>query len=199
MLRERTTHQTTHHTAAERREAVIIAATTEFAAKGLHGTSTEDIAARAGISQPYLFRLFGTKKDLFLATVDRVCDHIVAAFEQAVAEGEGDLLHRMGLAYTTLMRNREDLLVLLHSFAAASDHDVQAKARQRMAQIIQLAQQQSGASDEQIRTFLAHGMLITVIAALDAPDLLGFPDWDAFIRDCKTPGFPPSPAEQIAP
>jgi hypothetical protein len=93
------------------------------------------------------------------------------------------------------MRNREDLLVLLHSFAAASDQEVQAKARQRMAQIIQLAQQQSGATDEQIRTFLAHGMLITVIAALDAPDLLGFPDWDAFIRDCKTPAFPPSPAE----
>ena len=39
-----------------------------FARGGLHGTSTEEIAEAAGISQPYLFRLFGTKKRLFVAT-----------------------------------------------------------------------------------------------------------------------------------
>jgi AcrR family transcriptional regulator len=56
-------------TAGERRERVLEAALTAFAAGGLDGTSTQDIARRAGISQAYLFRLFPTKKALFLAVV----------------------------------------------------------------------------------------------------------------------------------
>ena len=60
---------TTRHSAAERREDVLDAAMIEFAEHGYEGTSTEDIARRAGISQPYLFRLFGTKKELFKASV----------------------------------------------------------------------------------------------------------------------------------
>ncbi|MGH3145143.1 MAG: TetR/AcrR family transcriptional regulator, partial [Rubrobacter sp.] len=51
----------------ERRETVLDAAVVEFAEKGLHGASTEGIAERAGISQPYVFKLFGTKKGLFLS------------------------------------------------------------------------------------------------------------------------------------
>ncbi|HEY6060100.1 MAG TPA: helix-turn-helix domain-containing protein, partial [Gemmatimonadales bacterium] len=62
----------TRISAEERREVVIKAATTEFAATGYAGTSTESIARRAGVSQPYLFQLFGTKRDLFLAVV-RAC------------------------------------------------------------------------------------------------------------------------------
>ena len=62
---------TTRQTAEERREAVLDAATHEFAVKGFHGASTEDIARAAGISQPYLFRLFGSKKELYLAAFAR--------------------------------------------------------------------------------------------------------------------------------
>ena len=61
----------TRSTAAERRDAVLRAAQVAFARGGLHGTSTEEIAEAAGISQPYLFRLFGTKKKLFVASVER--------------------------------------------------------------------------------------------------------------------------------
>ena len=58
---------TKRKSAEERREAVLDAALVEFAEHGLHGGSTEAIAAKAGISQPYVFRLFGTKKELFTA------------------------------------------------------------------------------------------------------------------------------------
>jgi AcrR family transcriptional regulator len=189
MIRERTGH----HTAAERREAVLTAATARFAATGLNGTSTEDIAKDAGISQPYLFRLFGTKQDLFLATVNRVCDHIMAAFEQAATDGEGHVLDRMGMAYASLMRNRDDLLVLLHGFGAAADPEVQAAVRERMTQIFAHIQQLSGASKEEVRTFVATGMLITILAAIDAPELLGFAGWDDFINKCDVPVFAPLP------
>src|ERR1700691_288653 len=73
-------------TAAGRREAVTDAAVHQFALDGCAGTSTETIAARAGISQPYLFRLFGSKKDLFIATYDQVGDRIIRELK-AAAEG----------------------------------------------------------------------------------------------------------------
>ena len=59
----------TRSTAQERRAELLAAALSEFAIGGLHGTSTEAIAKRAGISHAYLFRLFGTKKQLFIAIV----------------------------------------------------------------------------------------------------------------------------------
>src|SRR4051794_38821337 len=73
-------------TADERRAEIIDAAVKAFAQGGLDGTSTDDIARIAGVSQPYLFRLFGTKRDLFLAAVGRCFDRIGEAFDAAVAE-----------------------------------------------------------------------------------------------------------------
>ena len=52
-----------------RREEILAAAVEEFGEHGYHGGSTEGIARRAGISQPYVFRLFGTKQELFKAVV----------------------------------------------------------------------------------------------------------------------------------
>src|SRR3989475_10301618 len=71
------------HTAEQRREEVLAAAVAEFAIHGLHGTSTEMIAKRIGISQPYIFRLFPSKKDLFLAAIDQCFDRVEAAFRNA--------------------------------------------------------------------------------------------------------------------
>ena len=73
--------------AEERREEILDAALQEFAQRGLHGASTEDIARRAGISQPYVFRLFGTKKALFTAVVDRCFRQTHEMFARA-AEGK---------------------------------------------------------------------------------------------------------------
>jgi len=68
-----------------RREEILEAARAEFSIGGLHGTSTEDIARRAGVSQPYIFRLFGTKKELFLETVRRGFRHVLEVFQEAAA------------------------------------------------------------------------------------------------------------------
>ena len=81
------TQATERKSAEVRREEILEAAMKEFAYGGLHGTSTEKIAARAGISQPYLFRLFGTKKELFIASSTRCFGRVLAAFQEA-AEGK---------------------------------------------------------------------------------------------------------------
>src|SRR5262252_1303913 len=108
----------TRMTADERREMLIDAATIEFAVGGLHGTSTDDIARRAGISQPYLFRLFRTKMEPFLAAVDRCVDQTTAVFAEAARQAGGeDTLQPMGLAYGGLLRDRTKLMMQMEAYA----------------------------------------------------------------------------------
>src|SRR6478736_9372819 len=96
--------------AAERREAILDAAQIEFAERGWAGTSTEDIARRAGISQPYLFRLFGTKKELFKASVARCLRETLEMFQRAAEGKRGEeALHAMGEAYVALLSDRTRL------------------------------------------------------------------------------------------
>jgi len=162
-------------TADERRTAVLAAAITEFALAGYAGTSTEAIAKRAGISQPYLFRLFGTKKDLFVATYDLVGDRIIRELT-SVSEGlEGeDALAAMGAAYVELMQDPELLQVQLHGFAAApSDPDIARSCRRTFEVLADVVYERTGLSDDELRGFFAMGMLINVMAAID---LLSVPE-----------------------
>jgi AcrR family transcriptional regulator len=72
--------------AAERREALIEAAVHEFAHGGLHGTPVERIARRVGVAQPYVFSLFPTKRDLFLAALERSFERVAETFRSAAAD-----------------------------------------------------------------------------------------------------------------
>jgi AcrR family transcriptional regulator len=156
-------------TAEERRTAVLAAAISEFARSGYAGTSTEAIAARAGISQPYLFRLFGTKKDLFVATYDLVGDRIIRELTLAGEGLEGeDALVAMGAAYVELMQDPELLQVQLHGFAAApGDPDIARSCRRTFEVLQGMIRDRNHISDEELRNFFATGMLINVMAAID--------------------------------
>ncbi len=173
-------------TAEERRDAILDAAIAEFAAYGLHGATTEAIARRVGISQPYIFRLFGTKKEVFLAALERVYDRIAATFMAAAAAADasgGDALGAMGHSYKTLLAEREELFLLLQAFAGSSDQEVRAVARDRYAALYRVVARVSGADEEALRQFFAYGMLCTVAAAIDLPLLIGAgkEEWDAIV------------------
>ena len=56
-------------TAQQRRDQIVDAAVHEFAQGGFDGTPAAVIAPRAGVSQPYLFALFGMKRNLSIAAV----------------------------------------------------------------------------------------------------------------------------------
>src|SRR6202044_2654755 len=108
--------------AAERRELVLDAATLEFAEHGMAGTSTEDVARLAGISQPYLFRLFPTKKALFLELVDRCFRRMQDTFTEAAGDLTGDeAMMAMADAYTKLLDDRTLLLLQMQIYAACAD------------------------------------------------------------------------------
>ena len=167
------------HTAEERRAEVLQAAVAEFALHGLHGTSTEMIAKRIGISQPYIFRLFPSKKDLFLAAIEQCFDRVEAAFRSAVQQAATDpdtrahfagspveaLLHEMGHAYLRLMAKRELLLFQMQAYAACSDEDVRRKVKLRWDRLWKVTGEISGASPEALTGFFAHGMLMNVLAS----------------------------------
>src|SRR3989440_3864852 len=111
-------------TAAERKDDVLDAALIEFAERGLEGTSTEDIARRAGISQPYLFRLFGTKRELFKATAARCLRETLEMFQRAAEGKRGEeALRAMGEAYKNelILGDRARLRAQMQTYAACDD------------------------------------------------------------------------------
>jgi AcrR family transcriptional regulator len=165
-------------TASQRREEIVEAAIPEFARAGLQGASTEAIAARAGISQPYLFRLFGTKKELFLAVMERMHKRLGETFTAAAESAAGtDALQAMGMAYVALLADRDMLLVQLQTYAACEDAGVRRAASRGFAELWRLVERLSGAPDAEVRAFFATGMLLNVAAAMDLPDIAGDPKW----------------------
>jgi AcrR family transcriptional regulator len=156
----------------ERRDQVIAAALVEFAEGGLAGTSTEAIAVRAGISQPYLFKMFGTKRDLFIEASKRCFDNVSQTFTKA-AEGLAgeEALHAMGAAYLGLIADRENLMGQLQMYAACHDAVVREFARDRFRTLYKLVEQISGAPTEELATFFAKGMLCNLSAALSLTEI----------------------------
>ena len=158
----------TRKSAEERREEIVAIAIGQFALGGYRGTSTETIARDAGISQPYLFRLFKTKRELFLACYDVSHERILETFRSA-ARGvpAEDVLAAMGKAYVGLLTDGTGLLFQMQAYAACSDPVIQAHVRERYGGLVKEVTRLSGAPPEQVWQFFSHGMLLNVIASLD--------------------------------
>jgi AcrR family transcriptional regulator len=155
-------------TAEERRSEVLDAALEEFAAAGFEGTSTEDIARRAGISQPYLFRLFGTKKELYIATVARCFRETLEMFQRAAEGRRGeDALHAIGEAYRgQLERDRTALRAQMQAYAACDDPDVCAAVRAGYGDLVAYVRRVSDADWPAVWSFFATGMMLNVMASM---------------------------------
>ena len=117
----------------------------EFAEHGLHGTSTDTIADKAGVSQPYLFRLFGTKKELYLESVRRCLRQTLEVFQEAAAGKSGeDALQAIGAAYGVLLRDRTRLQAQMQAYAACGDEDVREVVRSGYGELVEFAEQRLG-------------------------------------------------------
>jgi len=160
----------TRQTAEARREAVLEAARHEFARHGLHGASTDAIARRAGISQPYLFRLFGSKKELFLAVNDACLARTLEIFRAAASGKSGaDALLAIGAAYTSLIEEDRSMLQgQLQAYAASvEDEDVRAGVARGYGRLVDYVEAVSGADKQTVSAFFAKGMLLNVLAAME--------------------------------
>jgi AcrR family transcriptional regulator len=163
---------TERKTAEERRVDVLDAALSVFAEHGLSGASTDEIARKAGISQPYLFRLFHTKKELFIASSERCLRETLETFQRA-AEGKSgeEALQAMGEAYGELIRsNPNRLRGQMQMYAACDDAEICAVVRKGYGELVDFVERASGVDPVRLYEFFARGMLINVIASMDLLD-----------------------------
>jgi AcrR family transcriptional regulator len=154
--------------AEERRGEIVEIAFARFAEGGYHGTSTDAIAREAGISQPYLFRLFRTKKELFLACVDRCYGHVAGVFREAV-EGvpAPERLSAMGEAYEQRLLPDEHALSFQMQSYATADPEIRAYVRQGYIELRGTVAELAGVPEQDTWHFFAHGMMLNVVAMLD--------------------------------
>lgn len=173
---------------ARRREQVLQIAAEEFAEGGLHGTSTEAIARRAGITQAYVFRMFTTKKNLFITVMRAAFDRITDGMRDAAGTTGGlDALTLMGAQYYATLADRTVLLLQLQGFAACGDAEVREAVRASVARMWETVAGITGADPVTIKSFLAFGMLRSSSAALQLADV---PDeWAQGIRTRIQPGL----------
>lgn len=168
-------------TGGERRRQIVDAAMTEFAVSGLSGTSTEAIARRAGISQPYVFRFFPSKERLFIAAVERCFERIQETWQASIegieADEPGPYVEAMGVAYGRLLADRDMLALQMHSFAACANPEIRSVVQRRYRELMRFFQRTSGADWGMTTMFFAHGMLLNVAAIAELSEIPVYPAW----------------------
>jgi AcrR family transcriptional regulator len=177
------------HSAAERREEILHAAVARFGQTGLHGTSTEAIARDVGVSQPYVFRLFGTKKELFIAAVSWGFEHTVEVFREAgqAATDQHDAFRRIGLAYERLISDRRYLGIQLQAYAAAGDEEIREVVKDGFGKLVLEIIRHTDATPEQLAAFLGRGMLMNVAGSMGV--LEAESGWATMVREGCIQGF----------
>ncbi|MGW6376416.1 TetR/AcrR family transcriptional regulator [Rhodococcus sp. NPDC055112] len=170
----------TRMSAPERRELVLAAASRAFARGGYAGTSTDAVAKEAGVSQPYVVRMFGSKAELFREVFARALKSIVAAFDEELDRIETqpggidpqseEFWSRLGAAYGELVSDGDLLLVMMHGFSAGGTPEIGAQARAAMSEIYTQIRTRTGCTPEEAREFIAKGMLLNVLLAMQAPE-----------------------------
>jgi AcrR family transcriptional regulator len=160
---------TERKSATERRDEILEAALVEFAAHGLDGGSTEAIAKAVGISQPYVFRLFGTKKLLFMATMERCLRGTLEMFHTASAGLKGEeALHAIGEAYVERLASDPTYLhSQMQAYAASDDPEIREVVRRGYGELVEYVERVSEVPAERVAHFFAKGMLLNVIASMD--------------------------------
>lgn len=155
-----------------RRAQVLNVAAAEFAEFGLHGVSAEQIAHKAGITHAYVFRIFGTKKALFIEVVRQAFATMRAGLIQAAGQTSGlEALAAMGQRYHDSLTDRTLLLLQLQAFAACGDEEVREAVRGSFGCLWEAVDEIAEVDAVQIKTFMAYGMLLNTNAALSTAEL----------------------------
>jgi len=159
--------------AEQRRESILAAATEVFGARGYVGATTDAVAKAAGVSQPYVVRMFGTKENLFLEVLHRSLDRLLASFRAVIEENRGrpaeELKLELALAYADLLADRGLLLSLMQAFMLGADPAIGPAARDGFLRVYRLVREEAGFTPEMAGDFLSGGMLLNTIVAIGLP------------------------------
>jgi AcrR family transcriptional regulator len=167
----------------ERREIVLRESIPVFARYGYEGATTAEIAKRAGVTQPYIFKLFGSKKSLFIEACERNMHTTEAQMRESAGGKAGhDAMEAMGRAYVERMESdRDSLLLQMQQYAACHDPEVQSTVRDCMQRIWDMVVTISGLPLEEVAVFIAKGMMCNVLAAA-GPVGSGDQQWEPVLK-----------------
>lgn len=168
----------TEAASVNRREEIIAAAIDVFSEIGFYRATTAQVAERAKISQPYIFRFFSTKEALLLAALEVSWERIIGSFEQVVGSAspsrlEADLIE----AYESILaRHSSEMLLQMQAQTIQAD-DIREAMRTGFGAVRQMvldAFRNAGIPNPEERTmlFLARGMLCNISMALNMPELM---------------------------
>ena len=192
----KTVHDAVHHVghghsrmkAEDRRELILVAAMGVFGDYGYVGATTDQVARAAGVSQPSVVRMFGTKEKLFVEVLQRALDLLLKSFRVALAEKSDETAsYRMGLAYVGLLAHHGLLSSLMHAFVLGSDPVIGATARRGFLEVYAFLREEAGFTPEECAQFLAMGMLANTMIGLRMTDEY---DMDPTAREVLLACFP---------
>ncbi len=172
--------------ASERRDALISAAIHHFAQAGFHGTAVDPIAREVGVAQPYVFSLFGSKRELFIAAVERCFELTIEMFTRAAAEYDPetappeifDVLMAMAASYVRRLQTDRDLLMLqLQAYAACNDEVIRERVRAAQGRLVNVAAELSHADPERLDEFFRYGAYLNQAAALGQLEVSSCAEW----------------------
>ena len=166
--------------AEERREMVLEAAIIEFGKHGLHGASTIAIAKEVGVSEPYLYRLFKTKKELFIASAERAFAKVNQSLVEAATAHPEDKFGAMARAFDDFLEQRHELLFSIQIIASSADSEVQQTAQRLIREHYFLLVKLTGADPLSIQHFMARGWQLVLFTAIDLPALA---EKEAWVKD----------------
>lgn len=170
-------------TSDARREAVVDAAIAEFAKAGYHGTPINTVASAAGISPAYVFKLFPSKVELFVAALDRCYELVERSLATGAARVPGGdpekVLYEMGGAYAELIADKSLLMLQVHAQSAADIPEIADAVRRGLRRVTDYAKNRSDATDDQVQRFMAYGQLCHLITTLGLDDNEG--SWAAIL------------------
>jgi len=181
-------NEKTRMRAEDRRELILAAATRVFGDYGYVGATTSQVAKAAGVSQPYVVRMFGTKEKLFVEVLGRALGRLLDAFRLELArESDVPLARRFGLAYVGLVSEPGLLLSLMHGFVLGSDPVVGEAARCGFMDVYAFLRDEAGFDPEEVQGFLAGGMMVNTMVGLRMTD-----DYDTnpAVRELLAAAFP---------
>ena len=132
-----------------------------------------------------MFSLFGNKKDLFLAAVERSFEHIAELFtraadefDPAIALPDATVLTAMGNAYVEIVNTDRDYLMIQHqAYAACDDETIRERVRHCYVELVAHVERLSGAGQEELDDFFRYGMWLNVAAAMGVADLSVGCEW----------------------
>ncbi len=170
--------------AAERRQAVLDTACRIFSESSYRGATTAEIAREAGITEPILYRHFGSKRELYLACLDEAWRSFREAADEAIKENPAGCFGAISDAYMAKRARLRLVDLWIQSLVEASDDPVIAKALRDqihevhafLADVVRHGQEQGSINPDrdpvaEAWIFVAAGMLVTMDERLG--DLLG--------------------------